>query len=320
MPALTPNTIVVVNSAGTGLTNLANSFGNISVAGSFTTTGNFGTTLVQGANVSLTLPLANGTLATLAGTETLTNKTISGSANTLSNIGYASLANIADGRILANFSGGSAAPAAITLDAAISATYGSTQGSVFYRDASSYGILAPGTGGQVLTTHGAGANPTWTTITPGTGTVTSVATNNGLTGGPITASGTIGLASIATSKVMANFTGGSTAPVATTMDLILDNAFPGSGSRGEMIYRGASIWQYLAAGTAGQFLQSNGSGGDPAWAAVLIPGNNLSEVSSPSTARTNLGLKSWATKAQTVSTSGPSGTPADGDVWLQYVP
>lgn len=36
--------------------------------------------------------------------------------------------------------------------------------------------------------------------------------------------------------------------------------------------------------------------------------------------RTALGLGSWATKAQTVSTSSPSGTPADGDVWLKYTP
>lgn len=36
--------------------------------------------------------------------------------------------------------------------------------------------------------------------------------------------------------------------------------------------------------------------------------------------RTALGLGSWATKVQTVSTASPSGTPADGDVWLKYTP
>ena len=41
---------------------------------------------------------------------------------------------------------------------------------------------------------------------------------------------------------------------------------------------------------------------------------------SGATARASLGLGSIATKALTVSTSAPSGTPADGDIWLQYTP
>jgi hypothetical protein len=52
-----------------------------------------------------------------------------------------------------------------------------------------------GTSGQVLTSAGTGAVPTWTT--PTTGTVTSVASGTGLTGGPITTSGTLSLANTA---------------------------------------------------------------------------------------------------------------------------
>lgn len=40
----------------------------------------------------------------------------------------------------------------------------STQGVVIYRGASSWSALATGTSGNVLTTHGASANPTWTSI------------------------------------------------------------------------------------------------------------------------------------------------------------
>jgi hypothetical protein len=49
----------------------------------------------------------------------------------------------------------------------------------------------------------------------GSGTVTSVATGAGLTGGAITTSGTISLASIANQRILANFSGGSAAPTAT---------------------------------------------------------------------------------------------------------
>ncbi len=49
--------------------------------------------------------------------------------------------------------------------------------------------------GQVLTSTGSGGPPTWET--PTTGTVTSVGTGTGLTGGPITATGTISLADTA---------------------------------------------------------------------------------------------------------------------------
>ena len=51
----------------------------------------------------------------------------------------------------------------------------------------------------------------------------------------------------------------------------------------------------------------------------FIVGNGTNWVAeTPATARTSLGLGTWATKAQTVSTSDASGTPAAGDVWLKY--
>jgi hypothetical protein len=80
----------------------------------------------------------------------------------------------------------------------------------YYRNSS--GVLTRlgnGTTGQVLTAT-TGAAPSWGPA--GTGTVTSIATNNGLTGGTITTSGTIGLAAIAATSVLANTTGGSAAP------------------------------------------------------------------------------------------------------------
>lgn len=56
--------------------------GNINVAANFTTSGANALTLTTTGATNITLP-TTGTLATLAGSETLTNKTINGSSNTL---------------------------------------------------------------------------------------------------------------------------------------------------------------------------------------------------------------------------------------------
>lgn len=73
MPALTANRAIVVNSGGTALTVTTGTF---ALAGNFATTGSFNTTFAQQANVAITLPAVDGTMATLAGTETLSNKTL----------------------------------------------------------------------------------------------------------------------------------------------------------------------------------------------------------------------------------------------------
>ena len=67
------NKALVINAGGSAVTVTT---GTLALAGNFATTGAFNTTLVQGATTSLTLPVVSGTLATLAGTETLSNKTL----------------------------------------------------------------------------------------------------------------------------------------------------------------------------------------------------------------------------------------------------
>ena len=96
--------------------------------------------------------------------------------------------------------GTTSAPSWSTLSTLIDAAVGgSSQGSILFRGATSWQNLFPGTAGQLLQTQGSGANPAWFTVS-GAGTVASIATGTGLTGGPITVSGTI---SIATTGVSA---------------------------------------------------------------------------------------------------------------------
>ena len=87
--------ILNATSGGTGVNNGSSTItlgGSISTAGAFTTSGAFPLTLTATASTNVTLP-TTGTLATLAGAETLTNKTMSGSSNTFSNIPNSALTN-----------------------------------------------------------------------------------------------------------------------------------------------------------------------------------------------------------------------------------
>ena len=79
--------IVLGANGGTGI---ANTGKTITLGGNLTTSGAFATTLVSTAATNITLPTI-GTLATLAGTETFTNKTIAASSNTISGLTNANL-------------------------------------------------------------------------------------------------------------------------------------------------------------------------------------------------------------------------------------
>lgn len=77
----------------------------------------------------------------------------------------AKMANAPAGTLKANTGASSAAPSDVAPSAFLDAAFGATQGNVLYRGASAWASLGPGTAGQVLTTGGSGANPSWAAAT-----------------------------------------------------------------------------------------------------------------------------------------------------------
>lgn len=87
----------------------------------------------------------------------------------------------------------------------------------------------------------------------GSGTVTSIATNNGITGGTITTTGTIGLAAIAANSVLGNITGASGVPSAIATSSLFFNA--SASNTGLLTSTDWSTFnsKYSPVGTTGQF-------------------------------------------------------------------
>lgn len=71
------------------------------------------------------------------------------------------------------------------------------------------------------------------------------------------------LANMANKTIKARKTAGTGDPEDCTLTEVLD--FVGTTVRGDVLYRGASAWSRLAAGTAGQALITNGTSADPSW-------------------------------------------------------
>ena len=248
-----------------GGTGVNNGSSTITIAGNVTHAGAFTQTFTATGNTSVTLP-TTGTLATLAGSETLTNKTISGASNTLSNIANASLTNSS---ITVNSTaislGGSGTITAVNPNAL---TIGTGLTGTSYNGGSAVTIAIDSTvvtlaGAQTLTNKTL-TSPTLTTPalgTPASGTLTNCTVDGtnliGYRNAPQSSAGASAYTLVlgdAGDHVI--FTGGTTAtltvptnasvafPIGTTILVVNDNT-------GNLTISGAGVTFQLAAGATG---------------------------------------------------------------------
>jgi len=115
----------------------------------------------------------------------------------------------------------------------------------------------------------------------------------------------------ATQRVLGRNTAGSGDTEEVTASGVLD--WLGS-TRGQILFRGASGWSVLSAGTAGQVLRTGGSGADPSWTSAM-PAPRVQSVTSSATVTPNADsddLVVITAQAAALTLASPSGTPSQG--------
>lgn len=190
--------------------------------------------------VAITAPAVSSTL-TIADGKTLT------ASNTLTFTGTdgSSVAFGAGGTVA--YTGGTLAQFAATTSAQLAGVISDETGSGALVFATSPTLVTPVLG------------------TPSSGTLTSC------TGLPAA-----GTTFAATSRIHGRATAGAGAGEELTLTQVLD--LVGSAAQGDILYRGASSWTRLAAGTSGQYLKTQGAAADPVWATVSASGGGSTNV------------------------------------------
>lgn len=120
----------------------------------------------------------------------------------------------------------------------------------------------------------------------------------------------------ATSRILGRKTASAGDPEECTLSEVLD--FIGSAAQGDILYRGASGWAQLGAGTSGQLLKTNGTGANPAWftspiTAAYTSSDQTISLSNTGTLAHGLGAEPKIVQLFLVCQSGEGGYSA-GDV------
>lgn len=150
---------------------------------------------------------------------------------------------------------------------------GQAQGDVLYFNGTNWTNLPAGTAGQVLQTQGAAANPTWTNATTLTASAPAdVDKSAAVVGVATTAARADHKHNIATAAAVAvgatNAEGTATTLARSDHTHQVTNLAIASQAQGDVLYYNGTSWVRLAAGTSGQFLQTQGTGANPQWAST----------------------------------------------------
>lgn len=228
--------------------------------------------------------------------------------------GWASLPPGGNGYLLASSGAGGdpswESPAQVLSTSALDSAFGSTPGSMIYRNATQWAALAPGTAGQFLTMDSTPL-PAWATISnaldeafgnPAQGAIIY----RGAAGWTTLAAGTAG--QLLQTNGAGNNPSWSPPPSQALTSAQFDALF--GGTVGSIIYRSSGGWTALGPSTAGNILQTNGAGNAPAW--VAPPSSGLSGLA-------NLGgLYSIAVILSPQSYNPGQSVTADGTSQLNY--
>lgn len=202
-------------------------------------------------------------------------------ATTIANdaVTYAKIQNVsATDKVLGRSSAGSGDVEEITCTAAGRALIDDADAAA-QRTTLGLGTLATQSGTFSGTSSGTNTGDQTITLTgdvtgSGTGSFAATIANDAVTNAK--------MANMTASTIKARITGSTGDPEDATFTQVLD--LVGSAAQGDILYRGASTWTRLGAGTSGHYLKTQGAAANPVWAAVSASGGGSTNIWIPASA------------------------------------